>query len=144
MKKYIISLLLIFILSLIINKEDSLLVFNEENNEYGMYILESSNYNISVDNIENKFKDIKIIWLEPYFNELYKLNYKYYFEDISLKQNINKFKTSVIKKLNDLNYKTIAIDYEIMGIKINKLKVYCKEEDILNLKIDSLKYKKVE
>ena len=144
MKKYIISLLLVFILSIIINKEDSLIVFNEENNEYGMYILEFSNYNISTNNIENNFKDIKIIWVEPYLNNLYKIKYKYYFEDISIEQNINKFKTNVIKKLNELNYKNVAINYEITGIKLNRLKVYCQEDDIINLKIDGLKYKKVE
>jgi len=144
MKKYIVSLLLIFILNIVINKEETILVFSEKENEYSMYVLEFPNYNISTNNIEKKFKDIKIIWIEPYINGLYKLNYKYYFEDISIKQNFNKFKTNLIKKLNSSNYKNLIINYEITGIKVNKMQVYCKESDILNLNIDGIKYQKNE
>jgi len=144
MKKYIVSLLLIFILNIVINKEETILVFSEKENEYSMYVLEFPNYNISTNNIEKKFKDIKIIWIEPYINDLYKLNYKYYFEDISIKQNFNKFKTNLIKKLNSSNYKNLIINYEITGIKVNKMQVYCKESDILNLNIDGIKYQKNE
>lgn len=147
MKKYIIILFSIFIFSLvIINDNELTLVFNEEDNEYSMYILELENSNISTNNIENIFKDIKIIWIEPYINTLYKdkLDYRYYFEDISLKQNLNKFKNNLIKKINNLNYKNLAINYEITGIKVNKMKVYCKENDILNLNMNNINYKKDE
>lgn len=147
MKKYIVCLLVLLLILIINKKNDAVMVFNEKNNEYSMYILEFSNQNISTNNLESVFKNIKIIWLEPVINIAYKdkLNYKYYyFEDISLKQNINKFKNNFIKKLNDNNYKLDAINYEILGIKISKMKVYCNEEDILNLKINGIKYKKSE
>lgn len=148
MKKYFVILLVILVLSLIFNtKEEVQFVFNEQDNEYSMYILEFPNQNVSTNNIENIFEDIKIIWLEPFINVLYKdkLDYKiYYFEDISLKQNIVKFKNNVINKLQNSNYKQDAINYQILGIKINRMKVYCTEDDILNLKIDGIKFKKSE
>ena len=148
MKKYIIGLLTIIGLSFFINKNDEAVpVFNEQSTEYAMYILIFPNQNVSTNNLENIFKDIQIIWLEPSINVLYKerLNYKqYYFEDISLKENINRFKNNFLTKLQDNNYKLDAINLQISGIKINRMKVYSNEENIKNLKIDGMKYEKIE
>ena len=72
-----------------------------------------------------------------------RLNYKqYYFEDVSLKENIARFKNSVITKLQNNNYKLDAIKMQISGIKIKKMKVYSNENNIQNLKIDGMEYKK--
>ena len=148
MKKYIIGLLTIIGLSFFINKNDEAVpVFNEQSTEYAMYILIFPNQNVSTNNLENIFKDIQIIWLEPSINVLYKerLNYKqYYFEDIFLKENINRFKNNFLTKLQDNNYKLDAINLQISGIKINRMKVYSNEENIKNLKIDGMKYEKIE
>lgn len=152
MNKYIISflvMLMVIISSFILNlkQEDNIMVFNEYDNDYGMYILQFPNYNISTNNLENKFRNIKIIWLEPYINILYKdkLDYKkYYFEDISLKENINRFKNYFLTKLKDNNFNIEAINYQISGIKISKMKIYASEEDINKLNIEGIKFKKVE
>lgn len=148
MKKYIIGLLTIIGLSFFINKNDEAVpVFNEQSTEYAMYILKFPNQNVSTNNLESIFKDIQIIWLEPFVNILYKerLNYKqYHFEDISQKENINRFKTNFLAKLQDNNYKLEAINLQISGIKINRMKVYSNEENIKNLKIDGMKYEKME
>jgi len=149
MKKYIIGFLVIF-LGFVLNlnlKENNIMVFNEYNNEYGMYVLEFPNYNISTNNLENKFRDIKIIWLEPYVNILYKekLGYKrYYFEEISLSENINRFKSYYITKLNNYNYNLDAINYQISGIKIIRMKIYSNEDNIKKLNIEGIRFQKVE
>jgi len=146
MKKYIISLLIIFLLSLFINNEETKLVFNDIEEEYSMYILQFPNLNMSTNNI-NLFKNIKIIWIKPYINNIYinKLNYKvYYFEDISLDENIAKFKNQFIDLLYINGYRNDAMNFKISGIKIEKMKVYCKEEDIKSINVENIKYKRVE
>lgn len=146
MKKLIIVILIVLILN-VYNKNNIKFVFNEQNLEYSMYILEFPNQNVSTNNLEEIFNDMKIIWIEPSINLIYKdrLNYKlYYFEDISIKENINRFKNNFITKLQNNNYKNDVINYQILGIKINRMKVYSNEQAILNLNIDGLKYKKVE
>jgi len=146
MKTFIIVILTIFILNTY-NKNNIEPVFNEDGYEYSMYILEFSNQNISTNNIEEIFENMKIIWVEPLINLVYKdkLNYKlYYFEDISTKENIKRFKNNFITKLQNNNYKNDAINYQILGIKINRMKVYSNEQDIINLDIEGLKYKKIE
>ena len=148
MKKYIIGLLSIIVLNLCINKNNDILpVFNEQSNEYGMYILTFPNKNISTNNMENIFKDIQIVWLEPVVNVLYKerLNYKqYHFENISLKENINRFQKQFLTQLQNNNYKLDAINLQISGVKINRMKIYSNEESIKNLNIEGLKYEKIE
>lgn len=145
MKIFIIVLTILILNSY--NKNNIEPVFNEDNHEYSMYILEFPNQNISTNNIDNIFVNMKIIWLKPSINLLYKdkLNYKiYYFEDVSIKENINRFKANFITKLENNNYKSDAINYKILGIKISKMQVYSNEEDIMNLNIEGLKYKKIE
>ena len=142
MKKIVLLLLSCF-LYIGLKKENVTMVFNDGNNEYSMYILEFPNLNISTNNIQKIFENIKIIWIEPYVNLLYKdkLNYKkYYFEEISLKENINKFIKYYKNLLNNNNYNIDAINIDITGLKIIKMQVYCKEQDIINLNIDGLKY----
>jgi len=146
MKKYIISLLIIFLFSLTIDKkEQTMLVFNETW-EHAIYILEFPNQNVSTNNIK-LFDNVKIIWIKPYINNIYKnkLNYKvYYFEDISQEENINKFKNQFIDLLYINGYRTDAMNYKVSGIKIEKMKVYCNEDDIRNINIENIKYKMVE
>ena len=146
MKRYIVSLLIILFISLIINKKENILLVFDETSEYAMYILEFPNQNISTNNID-LFNNIKIIWIKPYINNLYKskLNYKvYYFEDVSLKENVNKFKNQYINLLYIKGYKQDALNLKISGIKIEKMKVYCEEKDIENINIDNMQIKRVE
>lgn len=147
MKKYILFLLTIFVLSIILKQEPVMPVISYEDYEYSMYILEFPNKNLSTNNLEDYFNDIQIIWLYPYINEIYKekINYKkYFFEPISLDENINKFKTNYLNYLNKYGYKTDALNYQISGIKIDRIKVYSKESDIKKINIENIKYRKIE
>lgn len=144
MKKYIIVLILFLIILNFNNNEQ--MVVQMENSEYAMYILEFPNLNISTNNI-NKFENIKIIWIKPYINKIYKDKIKYnvyYFEDISLNSNINKFTNKFIDLLQKNGYINDALNYKISGIRINKMKVYCNETTLINLNIEGMKYKKEE
>ena len=69
-------------------------------------------------------------WVEPlYFN-----SYKYYFEDVVLKENIRRFISNYVSKVDRMK----AIDAHISGIKIGKMMVYSSKEKIKSLNIDGL------
>ena len=147
MKKYIFFLLIILILSILLKQEQIVSVISYDDYEYSMYILEFPNKNLSTNNLEDYFNDIQIVYVTPYVNELYKSKIKYnqyFFEPISLKENINRFITSYLNHLNNFGYQKDALDYRINGIKIDRIKVYSKESDIKKINIENIKYRKIE
>ena len=128
--KKIILIFIIFIFIYLINvKEEVTPTFSEINSDYNFYILEFDN-NISTNNFDEYFKNINVIWLEPYISPLYKqIKTRYQFKDI------NKFKEEFINLLIKKGYRSNAINLKISGVKIKKIKVYCSKSDIQNLKI---------
>lgn len=142
MKKIIVLILIsLFIFNLKDEKVQT--VFNEET-EYSLYILTFPNKNISTENFINYFNNLKVIWIKPYMDNIYKkkmIKYSVYnFDSISIKSNINKFKNNFIKKLEENNYKKYALNYRIEGIKIEEIMVYCsnKQIDKINNQIENV------
>ncbi len=134
MKKIILTFTICFFIFLSINsKEEVYPTFNMMNNDYSFYILEFPNKNISTNNFDDYFKDIDVIWIEPYINSLYKqVKTRYQFT------NIGKFKEEFIDLLIKKGYRSEALNLKIEGIKIKKMKVYSSESNITNLKIENM------
>ncbi len=95
--------------------------------DYNMHTIEFSYHNVSTNNLNDILPHIKIIWIESL-----KPNYRYYFEDISFNDNINKFKYHYYLNLDYVS----RINAEILGIKISKVGVFSSLEEINKLNID--------
>ena len=130
MKYLIFIILLLFIIN---PHSDVSSVYNDTN--YDMYVLEFPYYNISTSNIDI-FEDIQIIWIEPLVNKLYHISYRYYFEDVRFKENIERFKEYYFYKLS--YYKNDIAIAKVSGIKINRMMVYSSKEKISKLNIKGL------
>ena len=100
-----------------------------------MYVLEFPYHNISTSNIE-VFKDMQIIWIEPMINKLYRISCRYYFENVSFKENIKRFKDYYLSEMS--YYKNDMVIAKVSGIKINRMMIYTSKDKISKLDIDGL------
>ena len=139
-KKIVIFCLIFFIIICIVinsNKESAQAVFNSQDNNYDIFILDISKENITTNNIYNYFNDIKILEIYPYINPIYQkyLDIKSYSFNtvLSNKKNISNFITEYNKELNNNGLNNEMIKININGIKIDKIKVYTSNKDINNL-----------
>ena len=141
MRKILVLIILIIICtfySLIITKSDNAkTVFNENLNNYDIYVLDISNNNISTNTLANYFDNIKILEIYPYINPIYKkiINMSSYsFNTIlSNKKNISNFTTKYLYLLKKNTLNEELTKYSLNGIKINKVKIYASNNDINNL-----------
>jgi len=135
MKKIIIIVLILFLIK--IDYNDTQNVFYEKIEYSNLYEITCLN-NISTNNFNNYFKNIKVIWIKPKINNLYKdklLKFnKYYFKDISNNKNIENFKNDYINYINKIGYKSEALKLKTSGVMIEKIKVYLNEEDLIYIK----------
>ena len=135
MKKIIIMLLFLLLIKNSFNDTNS--VFLEKIEYSNLYEITCLN-NISTNNFLNYFNDIKIIWIKPKINILYKnkmLRFnKYYFKEISNDKNIKNFKNEYIKYVNKIGYKNESLKLKTSGIMIEKIKVYLNEENLIYIK----------
>lgn len=136
MKKIILTFTICFFIFLNINLEKEIIpTFNAVNNDSSFYILEFKGQNISTNNFDDYFKNIDVIWIEPYINPLYKqVKTRYQFK------NINDFKQEFVNLLIKKGYRSNALNLKISGIKIKKMKVYSSESTIRNLKIENMTF----
>lgn len=144
MKKIFLFIIGMYIVISLSKSDNTKMVFNETNSPYSNFIINFQNNNISTNNIDNYFYDIKIVWIEPYINNLYKEKFKgytkYEFDYISNKKNIEKFINAYNKKLEIYGFKQDILKYKIDGIKIKRMMIYCSlnELNTLKQKIDGL------
>ena len=119
MKKIILTFTICFFIFLNINLEKEIIpTFNAVNNDYSFYILEFKGQNVSTNNFDDYFKNIDVIWIEPYINPLYKqVKTRYQFK------NIDDFKEEFINLLIKKGYRSNALNLKISGIKIKKMKI---------------------
>lgn len=127
MKKII--LLIIFILVNFNYNEKIVTTFKEDVNN-SFYILEFPNNNITTNNFLNYFDNIQVIWVEVNSKYNVKKRYNYY--------NIDKLKKDYLEELENNNYKLEAINHQISGIIINKIKVYSNINKINKLNIENM------
>lgn len=151
MKKIVITFFIFiacFGIYLGISKEDLATTFSDTETSYSMYILTFPNKNISTNNFEDYFNNFKVVWIEPYINDLYKTilqNYKVYqFEDISVKSNINRFKNNYVAVLENSGYRSESLKYKIDGVIIERTMIYCTDKDIERIinKIENVQVEK--
>ena len=140
MRKIFFLLIIIIIIvcvfcRLIIIKSDRVMpTFNENVNNYDVYILDLSKENINTSNIMNYFDNIKIIEIYPYINPIYKklINLSSYsFNTIlSNKKNISLFINDYLTQIENNSLKDEMVKYKVNGIKVNKIKVYASSKEI--------------
>lgn len=135
MKKIIIILIILFLIKFSYNDTQS--VFLSKVEYSNLYEITCLN-NISTNNFLNYFNDIKIIWIKPKINILYKdkmLKFnKYYFKEISNDKNIENFKNEYINYIKKIGYKSESLKLKTSGIMIEKIKVYLNEENLIYIK----------
>lgn len=120
--------------------------FNLE--DYNLFYLDLAGSNITTNNLKNYINNMEVISISLYINPSYDKvgNIEYSFvSNISFKRNMDKLKNIYIdtikKEYPTENFSSLDID----GIKIDKLVLYAKGMDIVNL-LDSeknIKYKTV-
>lgn len=131
-KLYILFIILLFILSLDF-KEKTVTTFKVEDNSYALYELSFNEKIINTNNFNSYFKDLKVISITPFINEIYvdKINFKEYkFNPISNYNNLDKFNKLFINMLDNNGYKSDALNSTINGIYIKKITLYCSMDDI--------------
>ncbi len=128
MKKIILLIIFIFLLNFNYN-EKIVTTFKEDVNN-SFYILEFPNNNITTNNFLNYFDNIQVIWVEVNSKYNVKKRYNYY--------NIDKLKKDYLEELENNNYKLEAINHQISGIIINKIKVYSNINKINKLNIENM------
>lgn len=135
MKNLLLILLLIWLLY---PSENTQTVFYEE--DYNIYEIYFEKGELSTNNILNRFENIQILTIYPYINPIYsdKIELKSY--SFQNDFNIDKFKNKYIKELEDNGFKNEAVNININGIDIIKVKVYSRE-DILQE--NNFNYKKI-
>lgn len=139
----IIFILLCTFSSTLISKSDKTITTFNEDNGYDIYLLDISKENINTFNLLDYFDNVKILEIYPYINPIYKklINLSNYSFNTALsnKKNISLFTRDYLKKIDDNYLKEELVKYQINGIKINKIKVYCKKNDIkyYNIKLES-------
>lgn len=105
-------------------------VFNET--EYNIYEIFFSNNMVNTNNIEDYLDGIRLLTIYPYINPIYKDKMpslkSYSFQD---EVNISKFINYYVEELEKAGYKNEAIKYKTSGINIVKIKVYAKEETLI-------------
>lgn len=129
LKKVILGHLLIFILICLISplKSDKVkLVFNELDNNYKIYRVDTDN--INTNNISKYFNQYTILSITPDINPIYKkainINTYRFDNNKTIKTNVKEFSDIYIDILKDL-----ALDSEVQkcfynGIKIKQVEVY--------------------
>ncbi len=136
MKKKIIILVIILLIFSISNNERIVSVF-DMGGLYEIYYLDFKEENLNTNNFESYFNEnIDIIKIEPYINDIYKNkigNVNYLFDHNDINYNINNFKEKYLKILKNNNYIDDYNKYSTNGIKINMVKVYTTETEILKL-----------
>lgn len=128
MKKIVLFIIFIFLLNLNYQKEN-ISTFKEKNDNQ-FYILEFPNNNLSTNNFLNYFSDIQVIWVELNIKLNVKKRYNYI--------NINQLRQSFFNELEENNYKSEAINYQISGVIINKIMIYSNKSKINNLNIENI------
>lgn len=114
---YMKKIIIIFLVLLVFNFNcKTMSVFNEDSN---FYILTISDNSVTTNNIDKYFNDIQVIWVI--------IDNKKYYYDENLKE-------KVIKDLLNNNLKMNAIKSKIDGAVISKIKVYCSNKKIENIK----------
>lgn len=119
------------------NEDDSVPVFNEQNSNYDIYMLDISNQAITTNNLADYFDGITILEIYPYINPIYKKLIKlssYTFNTaVSNKKNISNFITEYNNQLEKNALSNEEFKYYINGIKIEKIKVYTSSKEINSL-----------
>ena len=128
MKKIILLIIFIFLLNFNYNEKIFTTFKEDVNNSF--YILEFPNNNITTNNFLNYFDNIQVIWVEVNSRYNVKKRYNYY--------NIDKLKKDYLEELENNNYKLEAINHQISGIIINKIKVYSNINKINKLNIENM------
>lgn len=128
MKKIVLFIIFIFLLNLNY-QEENISTFKEKNDNQ-FYILEFPNNNLSTNNFLNYFSDIQVIWVELNIKLNVKKRYNYI--------NINQLRQSFFNELEENNYKSEAINYQISGVIINKIMIYSNKSKINNLNIENI------
>lgn len=111
--------------------------FNYDDYEFSEYILTFPNQNVSTNNFDIYFNDLKVIYVEAKVDKVYQQtlkNYiKYEFTSLSNLENINKLKENIISVLEDNGFRKEAVTIRVEGLKLKSVKVYCTDKDINNL-----------
>ena len=136
MKKFYFILILLIIIFLF-NKSEKVIAVFGENNYYEIYYLDFRDSNLNTNNFLEYFnnENIDVLKIEPYINPIYKNKIEfdeYLFDYTSKSNNIKRFKETFLKKLKLINYDDY-IKNNINGIKINMVKVYSNEKEIIKL-----------
>ena len=148
MKKILIIIIIILFLLVYPKDDKTKSTFNEENYEFNEYILTFPNQNVSTNNFDIYFSDLKVIYVEAKIDKVYqdvlKNHIKYEFSLVSNLENIRLFKENIISVLESKGFRKEAIIIRVEGLKLKSVKIYCTDKDITNLskKIENLVFMK--
>ncbi len=139
-KKTIIFLTIILLVILSSNShEKTKLVYNEisNDNEYNQIYLLFEDKNLTTNNFNDFFKNIKVLKVYPYINPIYagkiKANYNYEFNWENHNYDLEKIKNDFISKLKNIGLTNEANEYQINGVVINKVLIYSNLGKIKNI-----------
>ena len=126
-------------ISLIFDNESTKTVFNKlDEYYYDVYIVDVSGENVNTKNIFDYFENITILKIYPNNNPIYSrfINIdEYKFDNIlSKKKNISNFVNMYNSKLSENALIKEIETFNISGIKIDKLKIYCSVEQVESIK----------
>lgn len=145
MKQLVLTVILLVLLLNISLKEDTQLVFNEEDG-FNFYKITLQDKILSTKKIEEYFSNVEILTLTPYVNPLYKnqiLEQSFQFDTVSISKNVFNLTNKYIYLLQKNGYVKDVIKIKLDGMYIKNMIVYCSEEMIVHLKnkIPTLQYK---
>ena len=123
MKNLLLFLLLIWLLY---PQENVQTVFYEDE-DYGIYEIYFEKGELNTNNILNRFKDIQVLTIYPYINPIYSEKIKLKSYSFQNDFDIEKFKNKYIKELEESGFKNEAVNINLEGISLVKVKVYSKE-----------------
>lgn len=136
MKNLLLFLLLIWLLY---PQENVQTVFYEDE-DYGIYEIYFEKGELNTNNILNRFKDIQVLTIYPYINPIYSEKIKLKSYSFQNDFDIEKFKNKYIKELEESGFKNEAVNINLEGISLVKVKVYSKEAI---LQENNFNYKKI-
>lgn len=132
LKKLLVALCIVISITLIMtSKKDTQLVYKEIDNskDFQLIYLLFENNNLNTNNFMNYFKNIEVIKIYPYINPVYankiKANYSYSFTKENYIYDLQKFTSIYLEKLRSLGLMKDSNKYQIKGVIINKVLVYC-------------------
>ena len=136
MKNLLLFLLLIWLLY---PQENVQTVFYEDE-DYSIYEIYFEKGELNTNNILNRFKNIQVLTIYPYINPIYSEKIKLKSYSFQNDFDIEKFKNKYIKELEESGFKNEAVNINLEGISLVKVKVYSKEAI---LQENNFNYKKI-